>query len=97
LETTLDQTCYDIDCRSAMCVQRFDDSLSCAIRITYRSSQRSSSVHEPRDPSLKVVSFNIFRQLSQKGLMRIEFGFNWLKWFHKKEIYQKDDISRFLS
>jgi hypothetical protein len=46
---------------------------------------------------LKVVSFNIFRQLSQKGLMRIEFGFNWLKWFHKKEIYQKDDISRFLS
>jgi len=57
LETTLDQTCCDIDCRSAMCVQNFDDSLSCAIRITYRSSQRSSSLHEPRDPSLKVVSF----------------------------------------
>ena len=41
--------------RSATCVQRFDDSLSCAIRITYRSSQRSSSLHEPRDPPLKVV------------------------------------------
>ena len=41
--------------RGATCVQRFDDSLSCAIRITYRSSQRSSSLHEPRDPPLKVV------------------------------------------
>ena len=41
--------------RSATCVQRFDDSLSCAIRITYRSSQRSSSIREPRDPPLKVV------------------------------------------
>ena len=40
-----------------MCVQRFDDSLSCAIRITYRISQRSSSIHEPRDPPLKVVSY----------------------------------------
>lgn len=44
-------------CCSAICVQNFDDSLSCAIRITYRSSQRSSSVHEPRDPPLKVVGF----------------------------------------
>ncbi len=44
-------------CCSAICVQRFDDSLGCAIRITYRSSQRSSSVHEPRDPPLKVVNF----------------------------------------
>ena len=55
LETTLDQACWSIDCPSAICVQRFDDSLSCAIRITYRSSQRSSSIHEPRDPPLKVV------------------------------------------
>ena len=47
------------DCsNSAMCVQRFNDSLSCAIRITYRSSQRSSSLYEPRDPPLKVVAFN---------------------------------------
>ena len=42
---------------SAICVQNFNDSLSCAIRITYRSSQRSSSIYEPRDPPLKVVGF----------------------------------------
>lgn len=40
---------------SAMCVQRFDDSLSSAIRITYRISLRSSSLYEPRYPPLKVV------------------------------------------
>ena len=40
---------------SAMCVQRFDDSLSSAIRITYRISLRSSSLQEPRHPSLKVI------------------------------------------
>ncbi len=39
----------------AMCVQRFDDSLTSAIRITYRISLRSSSMPEPRDPLLKVV------------------------------------------
>ena len=44
-------------CNSAMCVQNFNDSLSCAIRITYRSSQRSSSIYEPRDPPFKVVGF----------------------------------------
>ena len=38
----------------AMCVQRFDDSLNSAIRITYRISLRSSSMPEPRDPLLKV-------------------------------------------
>ena len=41
---------------SAICVQRFDDSLNSAIRITYRISLRSSSLREPRDPLLKVVS-----------------------------------------
>jgi hypothetical protein len=41
--------------RSAMCVQRFDDSLNSAIHITYRISLRSSSMREPRDPLLKVV------------------------------------------
>ena len=46
--------------RSAICVQNFNDSLSCAIHITYRSSQRSSSIHEPRDPPLKVVRFLYF-------------------------------------
>ena len=39
--------------RAAICVQRFDDSLNPAIHITYRVSRRSSSLHEPRDPSLK--------------------------------------------
>jgi hypothetical protein len=39
-----------------MCVQRFDDSLYSAIRITYRISLRSSSLREPRYPLLKVVN-----------------------------------------
>src|SRR5690242_4570689 len=42
---------------SAICVQSFDDSLNSAIRITYRISLRSSSLREPRYPSLKVVSW----------------------------------------
>ena len=41
--------------KGARCVQRFDDSLNSAIHITYRSSLRSSSMGEPRDPLLKVV------------------------------------------
>jgi hypothetical protein len=45
-----------------MCVQRFDDSLNSAIRITYRISLRSSSMPEPRDPLLKVLVYlTIFR------------------------------------
>ncbi len=40
----------------AMCVQRLDDSLNSAIHITYRSSLRSSSMPEPRDPLLKVLT-----------------------------------------
>ena len=42
--------------RSAICVQRFDDSLSSAIPTTYCSWLRSSSMHEPRDPPLEVVA-----------------------------------------
>ena len=38
-----------------MCVQRFDDSQSSAIRITYRISLRSSSFQEPRYPSWIVL------------------------------------------
>ena len=49
---TLQQTCFR---GSASCVQRFDDSLSFAIRMTYRISLRSSSLWEPRHPSLKVL------------------------------------------
>ncbi|EDV20230.1 hypothetical protein TRIADDRAFT_32270 [Trichoplax adhaerens] len=45
---------------SAICVQRFDDSLNFAIRTTYRTLLRSSSIREPRDPPLKVVSYLIF-------------------------------------
>ena len=43
----------------AMCVQRFDDSLNSAIHITYRISLRSSSMPEPRDPLLKVLTIDI--------------------------------------
>jgi hypothetical protein len=42
-----------------MCVQRFDDSLNSAIHTTYRISLRSSSMREPRDPLLKVLTFVI--------------------------------------
>ena len=48
---TLKQACF---IRSAMCVQRFDDSLI-AMLITYRISLRSSSSQEPRYPLLKVI------------------------------------------
>lgn len=44
----------------AMCVQRFDDSLNSAIHITYRISLRSSSMPEPRDPLLKVLTYYIY-------------------------------------
>jgi hypothetical protein len=40
---------------SAICVQRFDDSRNSAIHTTYRTSLRSSSMREPRDPLLKVI------------------------------------------
>ena len=43
-----------------MCVQRFDDSLNSAIHITYRISLRSSSMPEPRDPLLKVLTIYIY-------------------------------------
>ena len=42
---------------SAICVQRFDDSLNSAIHTTYRNWLRSSSMHKPRDPPLEVVTF----------------------------------------
>ena len=44
---------------SAICVQRFDDSLNSAIRTTYRISLRSSSLREPRYPSAGVVWMSI--------------------------------------
>ena len=54
-ETILKEACSEEYPRSAICVQNFDDSLSFAIRITYRISLRSSSLREPRYPLLKVV------------------------------------------
>src|SRR5881392_1581596 len=53
--------------KSAICVQRFDDSLNSAIHITYRISLRSSSMREPRDPLLKVLyKFTfLFRHLTE--------------------------------
>src|SRR3954471_19300464 len=68
--------------KSAICVQRFDDSLNSAIRITYRISLRSSSLREPRYPLLRVVFYvqvikrvnlifirtNIKKSTSKRGL-----------------------------
>jgi hypothetical protein len=45
---------------SAICVQRFDGSRDSAIHTTYRISLRSSSLHEPSYPLLRVV-FGLFR------------------------------------
>jgi hypothetical protein len=53
----------------AMCVQRFDDSRNSAIHITYRISLRSSSMPEPRDPLLKVLT--IFMVLRQPIFIRV--------------------------
>src|SRR5881392_3282377 len=50
--------------KGAMCVQRFDDSLNSAIHTTYRISLRSSSMPEPRDPLLKVVTITLFLTLT---------------------------------
>ena len=55
---------------SAICVRRFDDSLNSAIHITYRSSLRSSSMHEPRDPPLKVVISFVFSFFLQIALLQ---------------------------
>ena len=61
--------------KSASCVQRLDDSLISAIHITYRSLLRSSSMHEPRDPPLKVVfSFLICYSLAYH-LLKVQKGF----------------------
>ena len=57
---------------SAICVQRFDDSLSSAIHITYRNWLRSSSMHEPRDPPLEVVIKFLFRDAESDAYWRIK-------------------------
>ena len=55
VEPILKEACSQGYPKSAICVQRFDDSLNSAIRITYRISLRSSSLREPRYPLLRVV------------------------------------------
>ena len=54
-QQTLRQACSQGTPGSARCVQSFDDSLDSASRKTYRISLRSSSLWEPRHPSLKVL------------------------------------------
>ena len=55
LVAPLEEVCLQPEAGSAICVQRFDDSLNSAIRTTYRISLRSSSLREPRYPSAGVV------------------------------------------
>ena len=45
---------------SASCVQGSDDSRNSAIRIAYRTLLRSSSLWEPRYPSLKIFLVYLF-------------------------------------
>ena len=63
--------------RGAMCVQRFDDSLNSAIHTTYRISLRSSSMPEPRDPLLKVVTIVCFETV-------IAACKRWVFWFRRR-------------
>ena len=53
----LDEVCFQAEPESAMCVQNHDDSLNSAIRVSYRGSLRSSSLREPRYPSVTLVWF----------------------------------------
>ena len=71
VEAPLEETCFQAEPGSAICVQRFDDSLNSAIRTTYRISLRSSSLREPRYPSTRVVCFN--KSLGGAG-ERLEVG-----------------------
>src|ERR1700688_4761459 len=66
--------------QGAMCVQRFDDSLNSAIHITYRISLRSSSMPEPRDPLLKVLTiFIVLRRHNKRVCWGPLAGTNQLK------------------
>ena len=58
-QITLQQAYSQQDEGSAICVQRFNDSQTSAVRITYRSSLRSSSIQEPRYPSWRVIKQSI--------------------------------------
>ena len=62
VEAPLEETCFQAEPESAICVQSLDGSLNSAIRTTYRISLRSSSLREPRYPSAGVVGFHKLRQ-----------------------------------
>jgi hypothetical protein len=71
---------------SAICVQRFDGSRDSAIHTTYRISLRSSSLHEPSYPLLRVV-FGLkespLRPKPERALhfRQLRFGLDkWLVW-----------------
>jgi hypothetical protein len=75
---------------SATCVQRFDDSLNSAIRITYRISLRSSSSREPRYPLLRVVFYFVFFFIFKFFV----FVFDLLKGVYKFFCFQKKNKRR---
>jgi hypothetical protein len=60
VEPILSEACSQGYPESAICVQKLDDSLNSAIRITYRISLRSSSLGEPRYPLLRIVLVSYF-------------------------------------
>ena len=73
--------------KSARCVQRFDDSLNSAIRITYRISLRSSSIREPRYPLLRVVLIiSYFSSKSFRSDSLIHKVYKGLIWFGIEKI-----------
>ena len=63
VEAPLEEICFQAEPGSAICVQNFDDSLNSAIRTTYRISLRSSSLREPRYPSVGVVFWSLLLRL----------------------------------
>ncbi len=84
---------------SAICVQRFDDSLNSAIHITYRISLRSSSLREPRDPLSKVVSlFNKrISSLNYNNSGLIKNGGELAKETLQKEKCQSYEVPKYLT
>jgi hypothetical protein len=71
VETRLKEACSPAYPESAICVQRFDDSLNSAIRITYRISLRSSSLREPRYPLLRVVLCFVMNFISEEYKIKL--------------------------
>ena len=83
--TTLKEACYQGTPGSAVCVQRFDDSLNSAIRITYRILLRSSSSLEPRHPLLRIVLDSVFFEIARGDRMFFKFSVYSLEGFKKKK------------